>query len=597
MNIGDITDRLTQADVHKFAASPIWGHSTDGLDHVQWPDCLLSTLCIHRAWPRLPEVAALTLITIIREFGAMPFKEEQLLVVIPPGSIGVNYRVGLLKLLEAGIVFAVRKAWGEKLYFIPQDSFVNWYRIIFLDDILPPIEELNVSHIMFSPDEEEVYKPMLGLQLIHTLAEMQRTGMKLTSKGYLTKRTVEKASKHIHLRAAEMDRLHLSRLSRDGKYTGYPIPFAFFLELFFIHGWITQSQESVEIRLACWENWLSLPSLSRESKLLHTLIQHFAFQNTQTAHTAVVMCQLLPMKWYRIADILLSLHKILGDSNSAITDDNLIKDWCNLLSAFGWLEMARLISGEPIVRWLINPQLLEDSSILPLIEGESIRITPDGEIFVYPDSSGQIRWLLENIALRKLTDRVTVYKLDSALLLRMDKLGLSCESIINRLEEASGEELPHTVRIAIASLKTTEFCQEEEGPIQLSVQLASEGKSMTNMSPFPEPPSLYAYDLLLEWPSYKSLFVGLDEVPTMWIKQLRSYHHSTKRELLERALSWRTAVKLNYRGSVQSFVPERIEGDGVDWAVVGQFYEENGTEQLRLKPTMWQEMMLVIPIE
>ena len=66
--------------------------------------------------------------------------EEQLLEAVPPGAAGVNYRLGLLRLLQSGLVFAVRKGWGEKLYFIPTDTFMPWYRIIYSDCICLPID-------------------------------------------------------------------------------------------------------------------------------------------------------------------------------------------------------------------------------------------------------------------------------------------------------------------------------------------------------------------------------------------------------------------------------------------------------------------------
>lgn len=91
------------------------------------------------------------------------------------------------------------------------------------------------------------------------------------------------------------------------------------------------------------------------------------------------------------------------------------------------------------------------------------------------------------------------------------------------------------------------------------------------------------------------LFSEMELVPSMWTKQLRAYHHSTRKELIEKALQWQTPVQLRMERELRSFVPEKLEQQGDGWAVVGLLRDDPQREQIRLTPDMWEEMCLVIP--
>lgn len=86
-----------------------------------------------------------------------------------------------------------------------------------------------------------------------------------------------------------------------------------------------------------------------------------------------------------------------------------------------------------------------------------------------------------------------------------------------------------------------------------------------------------------------------DRVPSMWIKQLRTYHHSTRRELIEQALQWQTPIQLRMKQELRSFVPEKLELHDEGWAVVGLLRDELQLQTIRLTPDMWEEMRLIIP--
>jgi hypothetical protein len=87
----------------------------------------------------------------------------------------------------------------------------------------------------------------------------------------------------------------------------------------------------------------------------------------------------------------------------------------------------------------------------------------------------------------------------------------------------------------------------------------------------------------------------LDLVPAMWTKQLRAYHHSTRKELIEQALQWQMPVQLQMEQALRSFIPEKLEQQDDGWAVVGLLRDEPERLMIRLTPDMWEEMRIVIP--
>ncbi|RJE90575.1 hypothetical protein D3P07_00235 [Paenibacillus sp. 1011MAR3C5] len=91
------------------------------------------------------------------------------------------------------------------------------------------------------------------------------------------------------------------------------------------------------------------------------------------------------------------------------------------------------------------------------------------------------------------------------------------------------------------------------------------------------------------------LLPGLDQVPAAWWRQLRSYHASTRKELMQKAVAMETAVQLKLEGQLRHFIPEQIDLRGEQWSVTGKLVDDKQSERSRLTPDMWDEMKLVLP--
>lgn len=110
--------------------------------------------------------------------------------------------------------------------------------------------------------------------------------------------------------------------------------------------------------------------------------------------------------------------------------------------------------------------------------------------------------------------------------------------------------------------------------------------------------TLHFYDKDAEVPSPESFFPGRSSVPSSWTSQLRSYHPSTARQIMEQAVEWQTAVMLRSGDQDMVWLPEAVSG-GAEWQVTGWFRSPEGTDRQAktvLKPSDWREMRLLLPI-
>lgn len=75
---------------------------------------------------------------ILRRFAGLPFKLERLDEAASGRVTGADLRAALPGLLRTGELAAVRKAWGEKLYYIPPERLPLLWEQVELA-VMPPM--------------------------------------------------------------------------------------------------------------------------------------------------------------------------------------------------------------------------------------------------------------------------------------------------------------------------------------------------------------------------------------------------------------------------------------------------------------------------
>lgn len=612
MSAGQIAARLTAEQANRLRSHALWRECHP----VTWPETLLDPGCTAAVWPLMAEEAALALELIAAAFGASPFTEEQLLQAARPGIAGAVLRLGLHRLGEAGIVFTVRRGWGEKLFVLPLDSLLPWHEAIRTarrgsdrrQQGLPPVE---IDPRGIDAVEGDGYAPPFSLQLLHAMAHMADAGLKLTAKRVLTKKTIARGAGQLFVEDAALSALIQSPDASAGPNgmadAVYPPALLFVLETAFASGWLREANGSLVRDDAAWQGWLHASPAEREASLLRQVLAAACARHAAAAAGAAALCSLAPGVWYRAAEVeaaAAACRRLLAKPRPSMIDD-----WCRLFIQMGWLERGVDGTGSTVIRWLIEPAPFRRQAESPA-GGDSgrfarsgVQLTPDGDLYVDEHCAYAVRWQLETAAERRRTDITTVYRIRPDSCKRAARAGHTRESLTAFLEELTQERLPDTVRAMIV-LGMEGRSGENGGTRRDETSEAAAVPTCAN--------TLFAqaedglYELIQERTTPRQLFAGIDDVPSMWLKQFRAYHLSTRRELMEQALRWRTAVKLNCAGAVTHFIPERIIDEDGGWAVSGysrlrydddrhRFREEQLT-QVKLYPAMWDEMMLLLPM-
>ncbi|MFF2484146.1 hypothetical protein [Paenibacillus sp. NPDC058071] len=619
MYLMEIAKRMPKESLARLLESPIWREAAS--EGANWTEAAADEKYIKFAADRLEPAARTALGAMIVRFGRAPVEEERMLIqgASAAGISGAEFRYGLHVLVQAGIVFAVRKAWGERLYFIPTDSFSIWLRQLFPGPFAGYSEDHSDSPHFFSHSGETNPKP-LGEQLLAVWAELARTGTGLTAQGRLPKRTADKLVKL----------LKPIRMALDG--VGLPdaidIPkeLAFALELSERIGVLKRGKRKLDWSENGMAAWFAAAASWREAVLLRICREWLLADKQAAAWLDGWLAEAKPGIWQNRGNLKQQLERLDGvfgfRMEPLATGEG--ESWLDLLSAFGWLELAAAPSGK-LLRWLIAypgdgeetlPRAASDTRA-----EEPVSVEPNGDIIVLPGCSWRVRWALEQFADKLSDDTVAIYRLNAAASARAVEHEWDAARIASFLETASGgrplpevvsENLQHWARQAMYRTGQQERMERTAGsypnmPDDLPVSgnelhslLFCEQQLHEPAGWLPALADIRSFELV--GPPEQSgidkldkLFPELGQTPASWIKQLRPYHHSTRKEMMEKALYWQAPVQLRLNGSLQPFVPLRLSSDVNGWSVEGLLREPDARREVRLTPDMWEEMRLVVP--
>ncbi|WP_138751701.1 helicase-associated domain-containing protein [Paenibacillus sinopodophylli] len=675
MRMKQLLAKLSADRQERYMHMPVW-HQASQMG-MTWKNAAVSELAIGAAADRLTECGLEVIKQFVLHYAVVPVEYERLIRELRAFTFlsGAECQLGIAELEEAGILFSVKKAWGESLYFMPAHCFIGWSKVLF------PYKPEQLS----STDKEKLangtlrpYCRPFSSQLLSMLAELGRNGLGLTLNGVLPKKIIAKL-----MRAISIDDFTIEAFKVKGAHgDAYPPSVAFMLQAAVGLGLLSTEDSSLIWNESALRSWLELGQLSRDAQLMDWCLELLLPAEAGSAHAAAVMLSVEAGEWFSIK----ALNKWLSERELTETGN-----WCGLLYSMGWIEVVQSGHGNEVelyCKWKRNVPYSSDLIDSQSESSPNVSIQPNGEVIVDPDCPFTVRWELELIAARKSEEQVTVYQLEAAAIARAVELGRTKQSIQRFLQDVSGgEELPSTVgalldvwtshagRTVLAEitllrcdhqdvaafierdmelapfllqkLGLTDFIVEqthvqeirrllaragyparkvvlrgtEKGnasidyPMfghemrtqlcdeQFGTNAKAENMEKNRAESMNERAPLFLYETyplhhftLNDQPLREKLIAGsqLERVPSMWIKQMRSYHHSTRRELIEQALQWQTPIQMRIGQGLRSFVPEKLEYQGDSWAVVGML-RDDPHQTARLTPDMWEEMQLLIP--
>ncbi|MCC3372980.1 helicase-associated domain-containing protein [Cohnella sp. REN36] len=614
---------------------------------------------------------------IVRRFAGLPFEEEKLLQAASEegGRTGAEARVALQRLRGDGVLFAVRKAWGDRLYYLPSDMVKVWQRLL-LPLAAAPVDAETAIGIAPAADG---FRLPLSQELLRAWSAIRRYGLPLTAKGTPHKAAVAKVAAAMGLEASALDALGL--LPGAGDPT--PLQAALALDLGLYAGVLRRGNSEILVDEEGAVRWLVGTAAAHEAKLAEMVASRYAGQDPALHFAATALAMAAPGAWYR-EDALAAGSAPGADAAVAAA----LARWLDALAAFGWVERG-VLNGMPACRWTVDPDPDRAARREPPPAGlDRYEVLPDLEIVVPPETPPLARWRIAEVADLSSADVVSFYRLTRNACERASHRGHTADTVAALLEAGSGAPLPPPVRDAMddwfrrlgrvevldavvlrtdepgladliaADPEATGMLGERIGErhylvrgeargrleerlaslgyppyrpqAQAAADLAESGANPGEPGAIPaarlaQPPQavldpgwtsrrpvLSFYELDPAPPAgFSELFPGLGEVPAAWLRQPRAYHASTRRELVERAVRWRTAIRVRPStedGGVDgwmTFVPQAVTGTGERWQVSGLVREsgfaESGPPPAEVRVTLPAdgigELMIVLPDE
>ncbi|CAG7622718.1 helicase-associated domain-containing protein [Paenibacillus allorhizosphaerae] len=110
--------------------------------------------------------------------------------------------------------------------------------------------------------------------------------------------------------------------------------------------------------------------------------------------------------------------------------------------------------------------------------------------------------------------------------------------------------------------------------------------------------SVAYYEMEARIPSAIDLYPEYSEIPAGWLRDYRSYHASTRKEMVEKAIRLKTVLQIRKDGCDYRITPHKVQETRGSWCMTGigrTASTIDHIEEMRLMPEEWQEMKLILP--
>ncbi|MWC26733.1 helicase-associated domain-containing protein [Paenibacillus sp. MMS18-CY102] len=643
------TGRMPDDAMKRVQAASIWPNT----ETVQWPDAALVPELLRMAQQRLSPHGKRLLAYWIQKVGPTPMQEERVHIAgsRETGLAGSEVRAALRELCEGGILFAVRKSWGERLLFLPRDSYMAWRRVQGLSETYWKAQETASDQSEEALNRSNGQVP-LGRRLLRAYVALKRTDLKLTAKGLFPKKTIVDVLSALAWKQAD-DIVWLFGFVEPVHHEHYPAPFAFVLDIAAKLGLLKRVEGEAGY---VWddgqlEQWLAGSPVLREAELLRLVTMAYGLESCELALFVSELLLLEPTIEY-------AAQLPLADAQNR---------WIHVMNAFGWANITVQDNGVARFCWLIDPWATEQpvaAEEAQLTEDIPLIALPDGELIVSPNASYALRWTLEQVAQWIRDDAVSIYRLTSRSIADAVEDGIDASELLDTLHQASGglpvpDELVRAIQHwaacvnrtsleevlllrcdtvdtadaaschpALAGLLTERigercFIVQPADVAKLRQQLERAGwplaknnslampalqqgsaaRELVEAGPFVvDAKALHIYELVSPAKFAEGNGEGQHAAvpaqwPSSWTGQLRAYHHSTRRQMVESALAWGAPIEIKTEGRLVELVPERLNGYADRWEVSGFLRGETDEAivPVDLSPHMWEEMRIIVP--
>lgn len=601
---------------------------------------------------------------LIRKFASSPFTLSKLNTAAAERVSGADLRVALPAMLRKGEVAAVKKSWGDRLYYIPGEVLLAyWSR--WDHSGLKSADPGAVTLL-------QAARPGLATDLFRSLTWIAQHGLPLTAKGTVHQKSLHKILEQVELKEEDVAGLNLPYPHQEV----YPAHAAVVLDMMLALGLTRKERGSWSLNAHELSVWLSNSLQKMNHELLVEVLLRYVPDDVHLSHFAfrLIAADMEEGQWYSMQEALASLQ-VQGMLPEAISEGKRtwMRSWLAALSGFGWLDLGQDREGELMFRWSMKP-VLDKQELADPGAVELFYIQPDFEIIVPPEVSFQVRWELELCCEIVAMDVMSIYRISRSSIEAATQQGRSVEEVVDFLRMNSAG-IPDNVLLSLTQwakeMGRTLFaevlllrCKDEEaarriaahpgvkdklepiGPLDFIVDPAGVDKvekvlAELNLTPpkwrgsesqeprylrlepevgstepirssRPDSDAQQAwiyngrgyqfYERDLSIPRREQLFPGMQDIPGVWLRELRTYHASTARRMIEQALQWNTKLMLQVEGRLVEFIPDRLEEEE-QWRIHGRLFEAERDsldagepqQEVELSPDQWDGMRILLP--
>lgn len=446
MRTSDLIDRLPAAVRAELAAAARLAEDASG----ELARALSAPEALADKFAAMGGAERKTLIAIVRRFTCLAFGLEELQAECAlQGLSGAQTRVGLIMLQRKGIVYELRKSWGEAVYVLPEDAFAVWQPLLF------PYPDSACGNAATSGIE-----PLgraggsLAHDLLRLAADISRQSVPLTRKGTLAKSQAQRLAALLELSDADVGPLGLRYAHCDA----YGPALALVLHLTLALGLVRRDGGALVADEAKLDAWTGQPLAAIRHDLYERVRRVTAPGAAWSIHLWTAIERATPDVWH----ILESFYNWLaGCAMIEQVQENELSAFCLArllpMQAMGWLEAGVLADGRHLFRWRCDfrpgaPRSARaNGSVRDAAEERKplLYVQTDFEIVASPDVPLSVLRTLERMAERLSGDEASVYRLSKASLGKAMDGGLTAQACLSFLEANARCGVPDNVAAAI----------------------------------------------------------------------------------------------------------------------------------------------------
>ncbi|WNR46559.1 helicase-associated domain-containing protein [Paenibacillus roseipurpureus] len=99
------------------------------------------------------------------------------------------------------------------------------------------------------------------------------------------------------------------------------------------------------------------------------------------------------------------------------------------------------------------------------------------------------------------------------------------------------------------------------------------------------------YDIDPHLPRQEDLYPNMAHIPASWIQEFRDYHPSTRKDMIRKAIEWRSLLQVRKEGRDCFIIPRMVREERSGWMLEGwEHYRE-----ISLREDEWNEMKIILP--